>query len=71
VLFGEDDRHLDDRVSLLAQDGQATLSTAVRFHGFVCRVYFFLVRPFQWMLARAGCRPRPIAAGSAYRVSRA
>src|SRR5437879_1851622 len=27
VLFGEDDRHLDYRVSLLARDRQATLST--------------------------------------------
>jgi hypothetical protein len=52
VLFGEDDRHLDYRVSLFAQDGQATLSTVVRFHGLTGRVYFFLVRPFHRMLAR-------------------
>ena len=52
VLFGEDDRHLDYRVSLLAQGGQATLSTVVRFHGLTGRAYFFLVRPFHRILAR-------------------
>ena len=52
VLFGEDDRHLDYRVSLLARDRQATLSTVVRFHGNAGRAYFLIVRPFHRILAR-------------------
>ena len=52
VLFGEDDGHLDYRVSLLARDRQATLSTVVRFHGNVGRAYFLILRPFHRVLAR-------------------
>jgi len=53
VLFGQDDRHLDFRVSLLARGGRATLSTVVCFHGSLGRAYFCLVRPFHRRLARA------------------
>ncbi|TMB08284.1 MAG: DUF2867 domain-containing protein [Deltaproteobacteria bacterium] len=52
-VFGEDDRHLDYRVSLqLARDRLAMLSTVVRFHGNAGRAYFLIVRPFHRVLAR-------------------
>jgi hypothetical protein len=58
LLLGEDDRHLDFRVSLRLAGGEASLATAVRFRSLLGRVYFFLIRPFhalvvQGMLRRA------------------
>ena len=49
ILLGEDDTHLDFRVSLLheraADDAFITVSTVVRFHNVLGRAYFFPVRP--------------------------
>ncbi len=50
VVLGENDRHLDFRVSLLlVRTGQGTelsISTLVRMHNLLGRGYFALVRPF-------------------------
>jgi hypothetical protein len=47
LLLGEDDRHLDFRICLrVAGDGEASLTTLVRFRNLWGRAYFFLVRPF-------------------------
>lgn len=49
VLLGLDDRHLDFRISVrVIHNGSAHLgvvATLVRFHGWLGRWYFFLVRP--------------------------
>ncbi|MGO8968653.1 MAG: DUF2867 domain-containing protein [Myxococcaceae bacterium] len=63
LLLGADDRHLDFRLCLFVPgDGQATLTTLVRFHNGWGRAYFFLIRPFHALVARALLRraaPRP------------
>lgn len=54
ILLGEDDRHLDFRVSVLLRDdgeGQwATVTTAVHFHNAWGRAYFVVVRPFHQLI---------------------
>ena len=51
IILGEDDTHLDFRVSLLLKDQQATIktltiTTTVIFHNFFGKLYFFPVKPF-------------------------
>jgi hypothetical protein len=53
VILGEDDKHLDFRVSLLlepmiedASKKQFTISTTVVFHNWQGRLYFLPVKPF-------------------------
>jgi hypothetical protein len=50
ILLGEDDRHLDFRLSvLLESEGmchRVTVSTVVRLHGWLGRLYFLPVRLF-------------------------
>lgn len=54
LLLGEDDRHLDFRVSvLLRDDGErqwATVTTAVQFLNPWGRAYFAVVRPFHQLI---------------------
>jgi hypothetical protein len=60
LLLGEDDRHLDLRVSVLARnDGSvdwAIVSTVVRFNNWLGRAYFLLVRPFHKLIVPAMLR---------------
>ncbi|RTQ47831.1 DUF2867 domain-containing protein [Hymenobacter gummosus] len=71
VLLGQDDRHLDFRVSVLRLPDAAVVSTAVRFHNRLGRLYFALIRPFHRLIVpamlRFGCRrlARPEQAASA------
>jgi hypothetical protein len=57
ILLGEDDRHLDFRVSVLIQrDGQQAwvlVATVVRFNSWLGRAYFLPVRPFHRLLLPA------------------
>ena len=53
VIIGEDDKHLDFRVSLYLQpnvgnlqEKTLTISTVVKFHSWLGRLYFFPVKPF-------------------------
>jgi hypothetical protein len=62
VLLGQDDRLLDFRVSVrLEAGGGAVVTTAVRCHNALGRLYFALIRPFHRRivpaLLRAGLRP--------------
>ncbi|WCN39432.1 DUF2867 domain-containing protein [Aneurinibacillus uraniidurans] len=47
IVMGEDDRHLDFRVSILLEDRNgmkcATVSTTVYYHNWLGRLYFFIV----------------------------
>jgi hypothetical protein len=60
VLMGEDDRHLDFRVSVLLVDDGAgrgvVVTTTVQFHGWPGRAYFALVRPFHRLIVPAVMR---------------
>ena len=60
ILLGEDDRHLDFRVSVLRQsDGAADwaiVSTVVRFNNWLGRVYFLPVRPLHKLIVPAMMR---------------
>ncbi|MDQ8003232.1 MAG: DUF2867 domain-containing protein [Pedobacter sp.] len=57
VIIGEDDKHLDFRVSLYLQpngnnghEKTLTLSTVVKFHSWLGRLYFFPVKPFHKLI---------------------
>lgn len=57
VILGEDDKHLDFRVSLLLQPQEnestkkaLTISTTVVFHNWLGRFYFLPVRPFHKLI---------------------
>lgn len=60
LLLGEDDRHLDFRVSVLVRnDGSADwaiVSTVVRFNSWLGRAYFLPVRPFHKLIVPAMLR---------------
>jgi hypothetical protein len=57
LLMGEDDRHLDFRVSLLLQPDAlgcwAVVSTVVRFNGWLGHAYFLPVRPLHQLIVPA------------------
>ncbi|OFA06148.1 DUF2867 domain-containing protein [Duganella sp. HH101] len=63
VVVGEDDTHLDFRVSILCSGGpeadggcELTLSTVVRCHNLLGRVYIFFIAPFHRMVVKASLR---------------
>lgn len=63
VVVGEDDTHLDFRLSILcsggpdADSGRAlTLSTVVHCHNLLGRVYIFCIAPFHRMVVKASLR---------------
>lgn len=60
IILGEDDKHLDFRVSLLFnknKDNQGkkslTISTTVKFHNWLGVLYFLPVRPFHKLIVPA------------------
>lgn len=57
VVIGEDDKHLNFRVSLYlktsednAHEKTLTISTVVKFHSWLGRLYFFPVKPFHKLI---------------------
>lgn len=60
ILVGEDDRHLDFRVSLLVREEAGCqwgiVTTVVRYHGWTGRAYFTPVRLFHRWIVRAMLR---------------
>ena len=57
LILGEDDKHLDFRVSLLqvplsSSKAELTISTTVKFHNAFGRSYFFLVKPFHKLIVQ-------------------
>jgi hypothetical protein len=62
ILLGEDDRHLDFRVSLLyerepeSEIAFVTVSTVVRFNNMLGRAYFLPVRPMHGLVVPAMMR---------------
>jgi hypothetical protein len=57
LILGEDDRHLDVRISLLIeeQDGTAciVITTAVRCHNLLGRTYLLAIRPFHRLAVKS------------------
>ena len=63
IILGEDDKHLDFRVSVLCSDQQSpegkrhvTLSTVVHCHNRFGHLYFFVIAPFHRFLVQSGLR---------------
>lgn len=56
ILAGEDDRHLDFRVSFLYEGGSLVVTTVVKFHNAFGRAYFVPVAPFHRRIVPAMLR---------------
>ena len=56
IVVGEDDRHLDFRVSVLCADAELTVSTVVHCHNRLGRVYLLIIAPFHRMVVKASLR---------------
>ena len=63
IVLGENDRHLDFRVSVLCTPGlapnlgfQLTVSTVVHCHNLLGRAYILLIAPFHRMVVKASLR---------------
>jgi hypothetical protein len=63
IVVGEDDKHLDFRVSFLCSSGpaphissQLTVSTVVQCHNLLGRAYLFAIAPFHRMVVKASLR---------------
>jgi hypothetical protein len=53
VIIGEDDKHLNFRISFLLDKKTAVIqmTTAVKFHNNLGKIYFFFVKPFHKIIA--------------------
>lgn len=61
VILGEDDKHLDFRVSVLCSDapggsGRLTVSTVVHCHNLLGRIYLLVIAPFHRLVVKASLR---------------
>lgn len=61
IVVGEDDRHLDFRVSVLVErapvaDARLTISTVVHCHNLLGRSYLYVIAPFHRLVVRASLR---------------
>lgn len=59
IVLGEDDRHLDFRLSVLCSGGakrRLTLSTVVHCHNRLGRLYIFLIAPFHRLVVQSSLR---------------
>ena len=63
IVAGEDDKHLDFRISVLCSSGpapessrQLTLSTVVHCHNLLGRVYILVIAPFHRIVVKASLR---------------
>lgn len=57
IVVGEDDSHLDFRLSMLrhaggGRHGSVTLTSAVHCHNWVGRAYIFVIRPFHQLIVQ-------------------
>lgn len=68
LILGFDDRHLDFRISVLQGGGVLTVTTWVRRHNLLGRVYLAAVLPFHVAIAR-GMVARIARAGAARTVA--
>jgi hypothetical protein len=53
IVLGEDDRHLDFRVSVLRTSHEVTVTTVVHCHNLLGRTYLFIIAPFHRLVVKA------------------
>jgi len=53
IIAGEDNVHLDFRVSVLKRDGEVTISTLVHYNNLFGKVYMSIITPFHKMVVKA------------------
>jgi len=53
VIAGEDDKHLNFRVSILRIDEEVMVSTFVKYNNLFGKIYMFLIMPFHQMIVIA------------------
>ncbi len=53
IIVGEDDRHLNFRVSILKQDEELIISTFVHYNNLFGKVYMTLITPFHKLIVKA------------------
>jgi len=53
LIAGEDEKHLDFRISVLKNEGILTISTLVQYNNWFGRLYFFIVKPFHKVVAKS------------------
>ena len=53
IIAGEDNMHLDFRVSVLKQDDDVTISTLVHYNNLLGKVYMSIISPFHKMAVKA------------------
>ena len=56
IVLGEDDRHLDFRVSVLRGAHEVTVTTVVHCHNLLGRTYLFVIAPFHRLVVKASLR---------------
>ncbi len=56
ILLGEDDRHLDFRISVLCGPQDVTVTTVVHCHNLLGRAYLFVIAPFHRLVVKASLR---------------
>jgi hypothetical protein len=56
IIAGEDDKHLDFRVSVLKNDDYLILSTLVHYNSGFGKVYFFIIKPFHKVVVKVMMR---------------
>jgi hypothetical protein len=71
IVLGEDDSHLDFRVSVLRQDAEGragvVVTTLVHFHNLLGRTYFTVIKPFHLLIVPAMMRRGVVALEQAAR----
>ncbi len=56
IIAGEDNVHLDFRVSVLKEDDEVTISTLVHYNNLFGKVYMTIVMPFHRLVVKAMMR---------------
>ena len=53
IIAGENDKHLNFRVSVLKDNGLLTVTTLVKYNNWFGKLYFFIVKPFHKRIVKA------------------
>lgn len=56
AILGEDDKHLDFRVSIQRRSGDIVVTTVVHCHNLLGRIYLALIAPFHRLVVKAMLR---------------
>lgn len=53
IIAGENEKHLDFRVSILKDNETLTISTLVQYNNSLGKLYFFIVKPFHKIVVKS------------------